>query len=1815
MLDVDNIQEIDDTSQRRPVLQREAQRDYPSIDHDTYEQISNIIDSDSVNNTTRRLMPLYANLGFRHGWDRGKDFPKAYGRGDAAELKDLESLYITNIHEALDSRTVTPELLTYLTNLLSGVRSAYFDSNVSAYRGRKPINFPEEKLIQRIVKLESQQSNVSPEDQYFTEQESLSPEASRSQQQLERIHPVFLDDNGRPKVIYHGSPRGWDINECGYFDESFYGKNTGVRDSSEGYTVFASDNYEVAETYSQPLHYERIEDQKEFFEDVNKIIESLDKSLDVAKSKIFNKPYKQEQDRDQRIETTADYVLRNDLTLDEINEKYSSGTVGLDLNRTDRIIAHVFDDGSKIYIYHDKYNYDDNLEPAYQKVADQGQHDALFIKKAIASRDFWKGYISGKQLVVPIHVLSQNPLIVDGSDFRHRGPEKFSITDNINRARKEGHDSLVIENISDTLTGESIPATQYAVWDTERIIDAETGRSLAKSQEICELQERETPPEDQYFTEQESLSPEASRAQQQLERIHPVFLDDKGRPKVIYHGSPTGRKIDECGYFDEEYYGDNTGVRKESKGFTIYGSDNEDVAATYMFGQRSYYPNLDQQRKHEYSLNRNKNRIEEAKEALEFKKQNPGQIYYIDEKIRILSEFYDDSIEDIEKFIQNSTEGIPRQEIALGYKRQILPIHILSQNPLIVDGSTFNAKTKDFSITDHVNKAQNEGYDSLVIENIDDPYFTQVSIPATQYAVWDPERIISAETGRSLAKSQEICELQEHETPPEDQYFTEQENLSPEASRAQQQLERVHPVFLDDKGNPKVIYHGSPTGRKIDECGYFDESLYGRNTGTKHIKNGFTISATDSEDVAETYSYGNTYESFIRRDLGKQKSNEEELQLIHNELESYKNILEEREKNQDLLPDAEKAVLNNNIGDYYFDIEINDLEYGTVTAYVYPDHSIAYEYKSKPDKYTHPDDVYKELGLGNHNFRLFKDTIRKSVESIANNESKYNIDDEKIIFFYSDLLENTQEKQKDSQQYLEDKIDKLQISINLHENRLGYNRSILPIHILSQNPLIVDGAGFPKEFSITENIERARKRGHDALVIENIDDPYYGHSTHSTQYVVWDPEQIISAETGRSLSKSQELCELQERETPPEDQYFTEQESLSPEASHAQQQLERIHPVFLDEKGRPKIIYHGSPTGHDIDECGYFDEDYYGKNTGVRDSSDIFTVFGSDNYNVAETYAQPGYLYTDSIEEQKGVIENANRVIKSLDKALNFTKNKEQYDNQRIETIADYVLQNDVALNDIQEKYSAVAINFSNNRTVHIFDDGSKIYLYNDSDSSPQKIPDKGQHDDLFVEFAESVKDHTQQSIAGKELVIPIHILSKNPLIVDGSEFPDKFSITDNINRAIEQGYDALVIENIDDTGDGQSITSTQYAVWDIDRIIDAETGRSLSKSQEFCELDKHETPPEDQYFTKAHTLTLDDEGIPRTVYHGSPKYQDIIESGYFDQDKLGSHTGVAQDHPGFYFTGSPDKAQFYSLDKEHADALYLPTQALSKNKTRIKELQEMLEYQSDIDGEYIPDIISFLEEQNISIESYIDSIDKRFDSIDSKNDSRRGIFEANLAIQDPLIIQRGDVINEKNLSVIGKFEKQAVEEGKDSLIIEDKESGGRDNIYVVFDTSKIIDLKTGKKMTPYEGPYQYEVDISLTSPEDQYLMVNIHGAYDRDNDSRRLVNRFETVPIFDSDFKLNNEDNLIKPPETKDVDKKVFKYFKNKPNQNTLIKSRPQLLNRSIGNLFFNKNNFKNKYFDNSSYQEQLIAPNCKLDKPEKYIKQGVMAHALRRV
>ena len=154
------------------------------------------------------------------------------------------------------------------------------------------------------------------------------------------------------------------------------------------------------------------------------------------------------------------------------------------------------------------------------------------------------------------------------------------------------------------------------------------------------------------------------------------------------------------------------------------------------------------------------------------------------------------------------------------------------------------------------------------------------------------------------------------------------------------------------------------------------------------------------------------------------------------------------------------------------------------------------------------------------------------------------------------------------------------------------------------------------------------------------------------------------------------------------------------------------------------------------------------------------------------------------------------------------------------------------------------------------------------------------------------------------------------------------------------------------------------------------------------------------------------------------------------------------------------------------------------------------------------------------------------------------------------------------------------------------------------------------------------------TPPEDQYLMVNVHGADERDDESKQITEKAENIPLFDSDqlsVEKNNNINKNRP------ENKVVKYFNDKqhdksdvlqtPLQHQKLNARKTNTGESSGSIAYDKNigNFGKVPFRSSGkkddlqlYDENVIENNTvypRKDKENNIIRQGVMAQARRLV
>lgn len=92
--------------------------------------------------------------------------------------------------------------------------------------------------------------------------------------------------------------------------------------------------------------------------------------------------------------------------------------------------------------------------------------------------------------------------------------------------------------------------------------------------------------------------------------------------------------------------------------------------------------------------------------------------------------------------LQARADALPRSK-RTDLETNILPVHLKTENPYIVDMKGREFSDTGMSIADHLERARNDGHDSAIFHNaIDTPHQTQRT-PSTITAVFDPSQIRS----------------------------------------------------------------------------------------------------------------------------------------------------------------------------------------------------------------------------------------------------------------------------------------------------------------------------------------------------------------------------------------------------------------------------------------------------------------------------------------------------------------------------------------------------------------------------------------------------------------------------------------------------------------------------------------------------------------------------------------------------------------------------------------------------------------------------------------------------------------------------------------------------------------------------------------------------------------------------------------------------------------------------------------------------------------------------------------------------------------
>ena len=130
----------------------------------------------------------------------------------------------------------------------------------------------------------------------------------------------------------------------------------------------------------------------------------------------------------------------------------------------------------------------------------------------------------------------------------------------------------------------------------------------------------------------------------------------------------------------------------------------------------------------------------------------------------------------------------------------------------------------------------------------------------------------------------------------------------------------------------------------------------------------------------------------------------------------------------------------------------------------------------------------------------------------AKSYSDYSATDAKVLKIIDDA--NIAEKKGDWDLY-DKKIgeaEDLEATFMNPQNRMS-GQNIMPVHLALKNPYEIDAGGemyMAIEDSITDQIKRAKKLGHDGVVIKNLDDAAGIANRPANHYLVFEPEKIKS---------------------------------------------------------------------------------------------------------------------------------------------------------------------------------------------------------------------------------------------------------------------------------------------------------------------------------------------------------------------------------------------------------------------------------------------------------------------------------------------------------------------------------------------------------------------------------------------------------------------------------------------------------------------------------------------------------------------------------
>ncbi len=190
--------------------------------------------------------------------------------------------------------------------------------------------------------------------------------------------------------------------------------------------------------------------------------------------------------------------------------------------------------------------------------------------------------------------------------------------------------------------------------------------------------------------------------------------------------------------------------------------------------------------------------------------------------------------------------------------------------------------------------------------------------------------------------------------------------------------------------------------------------------------------------------------------------------------------------------------------------------------------------------------------------------------------------------------------------------------------------------------------------------------------------------------------------------------------------------------------------------------------------------------------------------------------------------------------------------------------------------------------------------------------------------------------------------------------------------------------------------------------------------------------------------------------------------------------------------------------------------------------------------------------------------------------------------------------------------------QGRDELIETSTAAGERFNPEPPFKYSEYVykdDVQsedqyiTDQEKQYIKGPYSYELGM-YTAPEDQYLMVNIHGVYEHNNNlsmpnviNNKLENNRNSQEKYNSS-RINNIHSKLNDSQSTHLSNII---------EHNIKHNTPKVSLQSRNHKLFMPQNYNR----NNKYDEEIIINNniFKRKINDSYIKQGVMAKALGKI